>query len=97
MSTNISSIKIKNEIEAHNQHAIEVDVIMQDGSQRWCFFVTPEGIPNFGDFIDSDKDVRIHFGAAHMIVISKISEELIKKTIGHIENIGELERSTLKT
>lgn len=95
MSETIASINIEDPIEVHDQRAIEVTVTLVDGSRRWCFFVTPEGIPNYGDYLDSDKDVRIHFGAAHMIVISRISEEIIRKTLAHIDNVGELERSTV--
>ncbi|MEM7397079.1 MAG: hypothetical protein AAF492_32540, partial [Verrucomicrobiota bacterium] len=53
-------------------------------------------IPNYGDFLDSDHSVRIHFGAAHMIVISRISDDIIRKTLFHIQEIGELKRSTLE-
>lgn len=94
MSETITSINIEDSIEMHDQRAIEVTVTLLDGSRRWCFFVTPEGIPNYGDYLDSDKDVRIHFGASHMIVISRISEEIIRKTLAHIDNVGELEMST---
>ncbi len=96
MNETIAIIEIEDPIEVHDQRAIEVTVTLQDGSRRWCFFVTPEGIPNYGDHPDGDKDVRIHFGAAHMIVTSKISEEIIRKTLGHIDKAGELVNSTLE-
>ena len=95
MSETITSISIDDPLDTHDQQAIVVTITLQNGSRRWCFFVTPEGVPNFGDYLDSDKSVRIHFGAAHMIVISKISEEIIRGVLAHIDRIGELERSTL--
>lgn len=95
MSETIANIEIEDSIESHHQRAIEVTITLRDGSRRWCFFVTPEGIPNYGDYLDSDKDVRIHFGAAHMIVVSRISDEIVRKTLAHIDDLGELERSTL--
>ena len=96
MGETIANIEIEDPVDAHDQRAIEVSVIMTDGTRRWCFFVTPQGIPNYGDFLDSDHSVRIHFGATHMIVISKISEEIIRETLLHIQKVGELERSTLE-
>ena len=96
MGETIASITIEDPVGAHAQQAIEITVTLSDGTRRWCFFVTPEGIPNYGDFLDDDHSVRLHFGAAHMIVVSKISEDIIRKTLFHIQSVGELERSTLQ-
>ncbi|MEM9478047.1 MAG: hypothetical protein AAGA58_00140 [Verrucomicrobiota bacterium] len=96
MSETIASIAIDDPVESHERQAIEVTITMKDGTRRWCFFVTPEGIPNYGDFLDSDHSVRIHFGASHMIVVSRISEDIVLKTLYHIDKVGEIERSTLE-
>ena len=71
------------------QGAIEVDLEMEDGSKRWCFFVLADGVKNYGDFINGTK-VRVQYGAKHMIVVSDISEEIIKTFINEKASNGEL-------
>ncbi|MFY0685436.1 MAG: hypothetical protein JXR20_12870 [Balneola sp.] len=85
----IKSIKINDSISASMQGAIEVDLEMEDGSKRWCFFVLADGVKNYGDFINGTK-VRVQYGAKHMIVVSDISEEIIKTFINEKANNGEL-------
>ena len=73
----IKSIKIKDSISAAIHRAIEVDLEMEDGSKRWCFFVLADGVKNYGYLINGSK-VRVQYGSKHMIVVSDISETIIK-------------------
>jgi len=90
----IESILIRDPLEAHTERAIEVHVKLNSGAERWCYFLSPEGITNCGDLIDNTQ-TRVHYGANHMFVVSTISEENIKKALKMVENNGELERCTL--
>jgi hypothetical protein len=90
----IESIEIEDPIESHRSGAIEVTVITSEGDKRWCFFFTPEGMSACGDWIEGTK-IRFHYGAAHMILVSEISEAIIKAALGDIEKQGKLEICTI--
>jgi hypothetical protein len=47
-----------------------------------------------GDWIEGTK-IRFHYGAAHMILVSEISEAIIKAALGDIEKQGKLEICTI--
>jgi len=89
----IKSINIKDPIEAHTQRAIEVDIELNNGQKRWCFFLTPQGAASCGDWIEGTK-VRFHYGAPHVFFVADISEEIIKKALKHVENQDKLEQCT---
>ena len=91
----IKNIDIQDPIDSHAQGAIEVIVEMNNGKKRWCFFFTPQGAANCGDWIDGTK-VRFHYGASHMFLVSEISKEIIEAAIKHVEEQGELEQCTLQ-
>ncbi len=90
----INNIVIEDPIETHITGAIEVIVEMNDGSKRWCFFLTPQGVTQCGDLIEGTK-IKFHYGASHMFIVSKISKKIIEATIMQVEKQGELERCTL--
>jgi hypothetical protein len=91
---NIESIEIEDPIEFHVKGAIEVSVLMASGEKRWCFFFTPEGMSACGDWIEGTK-VRFHFGASHMILVSEISELIIKSALMDIDKQGKIELCTI--
>lgn len=91
---NIESIVIEDPIESHRTGAIEVSVITNAGDKRWCFFFTPEGMATCGDWIDGTK-VRFHYGASHMILVSEISDSIIKAALRDIDKQGMLEKCTI--
>ena len=91
---NIKSIEIEDPIERHRRGAIEVTVITSEGEKRWCFFFTPEGMAACGYWIEG-TEVRFHYGAAHMILVSEISEAIIKAALADIEKQGMLEICTI--
>jgi hypothetical protein len=90
----LKSIKIEDPIELHKTMAIEVTIETNTGEKRWCFFFTPEGMSSCGDFIEG-TNVRFHYGAPHMILVSKISQSIIKSALRDIENQGEVELCTI--
>lgn len=69
--------------------AVEVVLTLDDGSRRWCFFHSPKTISNCGDFIDG-TEIRLHYGAKHMFVVSELSEATIKNALAHVERLGEV-------
>ncbi len=56
--------------------------------------MTPEGLRNCGDWIDGTK-VRFHYGAKHMIVVSKISKSIIESALHSIDSDNEIYNCTL--
>lgn len=89
----IANIEIVDPIELSKTGGIEVVVKLEDGKERWCFFLTPEGASSCGYWITGTK-VRFHYGAPHMIVVSEISEEIIRAALKDIENQGLIESCT---
>ena len=90
----IKSIIIEDSIASHIKRAIEVVLEMNDGTKRWCFFLTPEGASQCGDFIEGTK-TRIHYGAPHVFIVSDISKDIIESAIKQAEKEGNLLQCTL--
>ena len=91
---NIESIEIEDPIEHHTKGAIEVLITTSAGEKRWCFFFTPAGMAACGDWIPG-TNVRFHYGASHMILVSEISENIIESVLRNIASRGELEKCTV--
>ena len=90
----IKKIHIVDDLSFASQRATEVEIELEDGTIRWCFFHTPESIKNCGDCIDGTT-ARVHYGVKHMFVVSEISEEIIESTIHMLVERNELLACTL--
>jgi hypothetical protein len=64
------------------------------GRKRWLFFATPELLASVGDYV-LGTNVRLHLGERHMIVVSKLSVEVIDAVLRQLYSAGELESRTL--
>ncbi len=81
MKNFINSYKIINDLSLQETGAIEIIISLENGDKRWCFFITPIGLTNCGNWINGTK-IRFHYGLPHMIVVAeKLDEELIDKTL----------------
>lgn len=89
----VRSINIEHEIPSPLTYAVEVTIELDSGEWRWCFFCTPESLDRFGDFLPNST-IRIHAGAAHMIVLSSVTQETIRAAIGELQRTGELLNAT---
>jgi len=89
----IASIEIEDPIELSKTASIEVIVTLQNRERRWCFFFTPEGAAACGNWIEGTK-VRFHYGASHMIIVSEISETIIRAALKDIEKQGLINECT---
>lgn len=79
------------DLETQDAGAIEVVLHMPDGTQRWCYFMTPIALAACGDRI-GDGETRIHYGAPNMIVVSeRLTEATIELALQHIARAGEIE------
>ena len=85
-------IQIIDPVELHQQMAIQVAIVIDD-EIRYCYVSSPEGLKNFGDWIDGTQ-VRFHYNFSDLIVVSEISEDLIIKAIKHIQKEGKLKQCT---
>lgn len=95
MMTQIASITIEDDLNIQSHAAIEVILTLASGEKRWCFFFSPEGASNCGDWIEGTK-VPFHYGSPHMILIgTTLTEVLINKTIRYIESRNEILNCTL--
>ena len=93
MLATLKSITIDDDLATVDTGAIEVTLTFSDGSKRWCFFMTPQTLAAVGDFVPGTQ-VRVHYGAPHMVVVSEISADIIEKTIRLLEAEIELESCT---
>jgi hypothetical protein len=87
-------IQIEDDLATASSGAIEVVFDLEDGSSRWCYFMTPEALSNAGDWIPGTQ-IRFHYDNPHMIVVSAISEEIIQRVLAHLSEEGALERCSL--
>ena len=89
----LKSFSILDDLALAATAAIEVTVELPGGQRRWCFFMTPEALAQCGDWLP-DVQVRVHFGAPHMIVVSQIDDRIIEQTLHLIDKQGMLEACT---
>lgn len=89
----VRSISIEHKIPSPLTYAVEVTIELDSGEWRWCFFCTPVSLDRFGDFLPNST-IRIHAGAAHMIVLSSVTQETIRAAIEELQRTGELLNAT---
>jgi len=64
------------------------------GQKRWLFFATPQLLASVGDFVEGTR-VRLHLGERHMVVVSELSELVIRAVLSRLHADGELESRSL--
>ena len=74
---------------AHARGAIEVTVTMDDGTSRWCYFMTPTALAATGDWVPGTQ-VRFHYGAPHMIVVSELDAKIVDRVLRYLDKSGDL-------
>lgn len=92
----MSTVKIEIEGRLANAKSCSVEVMVElaDGRRRWCYFMLPETLATVGDWVP-DTEVRFHYDSPNMIVVSEISEEIVRRVIDDLAQRGLLERCTL--
>lgn len=87
----LRSFEIEDDLTMQDRGAIEVVLRLDDGSTRWCYFMTPQALINCGDWIDGTR-TPIHYNAPYMIVVSRrLNEVVIEEALRHIDSRGDLE------
>ena len=61
-----------------------------DGQQRWCYFVTPQILSQFGGVEEFGAERLLSYHASHMIVVSAITRETIERSLAYIQSQGEM-------
>ncbi|MDH3300973.1 MAG: hypothetical protein OES24_10750 [Acidimicrobiia bacterium] len=56
--------------------------------------MTPAALASCGDCL-GDRNVRVHLGVPHMIIVSEISGEIIEEALRDLEAAGALEEHTM--
>jgi hypothetical protein len=85
-----ATITIEDPLAAADSGAIEVTVeLAASGSKRWCFFMTPRALEACGDTL-AGSSVRVHLGEPHMIVVSRIDQDVITEVLRDLEKRDEL-------
>ena len=91
----LKGFTIEDNITTQSHGAVEVRVHLDDGTERWCYFFTPDGLANCGDLIDGTA-VRIHYKSPYMIVVSELNEQIIEGALRHLDARGELEKCSMR-
>ena len=66
---------------------MDVRVWLDDGSVRGCIFATPEQLATCGSMLG---DVRWHAPCGHLLVMGRLSEEVIEAALREVERQGDL-------
>ena len=90
----LRSYRIDDDLARADNAAIEVTMTLTDESRRWCFFMTPSALASCGDLIEG-TDARLQFGEPHMIVVSRVTPDIIERVLRQLESDNELLRRTL--
>ena len=85
----LKHFRIDDDLADAARGAIEVIVTMDDGTSRWCYFMTPTALAAAGDWVPGTQ-VRFHYGAPHMIVVSEINVEIVDRVLRHLDETGDL-------
>ena len=85
----LKEFHIDDDLADADQGAIEVTLTLQDGTVRWCYFMTPAALASAGDRVPG-TDVRFHYDAPYMIVVSAISADIIDRVLTRLDESGEL-------
>jgi hypothetical protein len=85
----LKTFRIDDDLASASRGAVEVTVTMDDGASRWCFFMTPPALAAAGDWVPGTQ-VRFHYGARHMIVVSELNADIVARVLGHLDQSGEL-------
>ena len=85
----LASFVIVDELSQGHRGAVEVDLTMADGEKRWCFFMTPEALQSCGDWVPGTT-VRWHLGVPHMIVVSELTEGIVRSVLEDLDTRGQL-------
>lgn len=88
------SMTIKETLEYPAESSVEVDVELSNGQKRWCFFVTPDMLKTISQRQWPNGTLHM-YGAPHMIVVSAITEAVIKQALETIDAQNELLSCTL--
>src|SRR5687767_1993165 len=85
----LKTFRIDDDLAGASRGAIEVTVTMDDGASRWCYFMTPPALAAAGDRVPGTQ-VRFHYGAPHMIVVSELDADIVARVLGRLDESGEL-------
>ncbi len=89
----VRSYVVADDLSTAQYGAIEVDLILHDGQERWCYFMTPAALQNCGDWVPGTH-VTMHYDSPHMIVVSEISADVIDRVLNYLATHGLIERCT---
>lgn len=90
----LAAFEIETDLVHAATGAIEVRVTVLTGEDRWCFFMTPAALAACGDWLPKST-VRFHLGVPHMIVVSEIDTDIVRRALEEIDSQGELLTHTL--
>ncbi|MDD4930278.1 MAG: hypothetical protein PHP85_13510 [Gallionella sp.] len=95
MISMLSTFTIDDDLSSQESRGIEVILQLENGTRRWCYFMTPGALAACGDWIDGTQ-IRIHYAAPYMIVVAcQLTEDVIENALKHIDRAGEIEKCTL--
>ncbi|HEX2203983.1 MAG TPA: hypothetical protein VHG91_11820 [Longimicrobium sp.] len=82
-------IVVDDDLADADRRGMEVRVTLPDGSQRWCFFMTPAALASCGDWVPG-TEIPMHRGERHMFIVGACTEEIIARVLHEAARDGEL-------
>lgn len=91
----IDRIAILDDLSCQHTQAIEVEIYLNNGERRWCWFTIPKALNTYGNWIAGTK-IPFHHSSPHMIVIaSELTENLIHAALNDIAENEDICFATL--
>ena len=85
---------IDDPIEDGDDVIVEVTVELSTGERRWCRFSTPDALTDSG-WVLGDTDVHFHYGNRHLIVVSRLSHDVIAAALKWLDVQDDLVDCTI--
>jgi hypothetical protein len=89
----LTSVTLRDPVDDPLTAVVEVDLMLSNGEQRWCWFVTPASFERFGDLLPGTS-IRMHYDLHHTLILTELSAESINHALRTIERRGALLRCT---
>jgi hypothetical protein len=89
----LKEFRIVDDLQESDRIGIEVELILESGEKRWCYFMTPSALASCGDWIPGTR-IRFHYGAPHMIVVSELNQDVIQQVLDDLDCARELRACT---
>jgi len=89
----LESYTIDDPLEEGDDALVDVTVTLSNGEKRFCIMATPVALSKCGNWVEGTK-VPFHYGNGFLIVVRKLSVDLIDRVLRYLDSQDELVECT---